>query len=98
MATHQYDPFWSAIEKALASRGKKANDYVRDPELRECNYVVRMCKGLLELIQAGGSTSTTWRTCSGLSELRQATLIISESSRSIATNYTKRLSRRGLHG
>ena len=50
--------YFAEIGTALAGRGTLADDFERDPEFRECRYVVRMCERIAEKI---GQPSVTVR-------------------------------------
>lgn len=42
--------FFDEIGAALAARGSLPDDFKRDPEYKECRYVVRMCQKIAGLI------------------------------------------------
>ena len=47
-------PFYDEIGELLKLRGSVKDDFTRDPEYRECRYVVRMCKRMAEKIGRPG--------------------------------------------
>ncbi|KPC17264.1 hypothetical protein [Pseudomonas amygdali] len=52
-------PFQAIISTALTERGQQEDDMRLDPDFRQPNYVVRMCKALHEQLQVMGQTSVS---------------------------------------
>lgn len=52
-------PFQAIISKALSERGQQEDDMRLNPDFRQPNYVVRMCKALHEQLQAMGQHAVT---------------------------------------
>ncbi|HBO5516275.1 TPA: hypothetical protein L4559_005205 [Pseudomonas aeruginosa] len=56
---HEFDPFWSLIDKALADRKKKIAAQAKHPVLNAPLYVVELCEALLREIHAQGNHAVT---------------------------------------
>lgn len=54
-----YEPYATIIESALHKRGTKASEMDVDPVHRAPQYIVRLCKALVDKIQEAGNSSVT---------------------------------------
>nr|WP_073674508.1 hypothetical protein [Pseudomonas aeruginosa] len=52
---HEFDPFWSLIDKALTDRKKNPASHDKHPEHSAPQYVVALCEALLGAIHAQGN-------------------------------------------